>query len=98
MTKAFTRCTAPYMHDGSLKTLKDVIEFYDRGGNPNPNLDPEIKPLRFTAEEKAALLAFLKALSGEIQEGMGAQSERHTSEAESTGGPLEGRKKPVGRQ
>ena len=65
--------TAPYMHDGSLKTLKDVIEFYDRGGNPNRYLDPEIKPLRLTAEEKEALLAFLKALSGEIREGMGSR-------------------------
>ncbi|WP_442756681.1 cytochrome-c peroxidase [Methylocystis sp. JAN1] len=52
----------PYMHDGSLKTLEQVIEFYDRGGGPNPNLDPKIKPLGLTAEEKDALAAFLKAL------------------------------------
>jgi cytochrome c peroxidase len=56
--------TAPYMHDGSLARLGDVIEFYDRGGRPNPNLDSEIRPLRLTAGEKSALLAFLRALSG----------------------------------
>jgi cytochrome c peroxidase len=58
--------TAPYMHDGSLATLEDVIEFYDRGGRPNPDLDSEIRPLRQTAEEKAALATFLRALTGMI--------------------------------
>jgi cytochrome c peroxidase len=63
--------TAPYMHDGSLATLDDVIEFYNRGGNPNPHLDPELRPLRLTPEEKQALLAFLReALNGAIQEGL----------------------------
>lgn len=57
--------TSPYMHDGSLGTLEEVIEFYDRGANPNPNLDPELRPLRLTAEEKQALLAFLRALTGQ---------------------------------
>ncbi len=52
----------PYMHDGSLKTLEDVIEFYTTGGRPNPALDPRIKPLDLTQEEKADLLAFLEAL------------------------------------
>ncbi|MDA2924006.1 cytochrome-c peroxidase [Acidobacteria bacterium AH-259-L09] len=60
--------TAPYMHDGSLETLKDVIDFYDRGGNPNPYLDPELRRLALTAEEKKALLAFLRSLDGEINE------------------------------
>jgi len=63
--------TAPYMHDGSMVTLEDVIEFYDRGGNRNPYLDPEIRPLRLTAEEKQALLAFLRSLCGSIREGNG---------------------------
>ncbi len=62
--------TAPYMHDGSLATLEQVIEFYNRGGNPNPHLDPEVRPLHLTAEEKEALLVFLKSLSGDIREGM----------------------------
>jgi cytochrome c peroxidase len=52
----------PYMHDGSLRTLEEVIDFYNSGGGPNPSLDPKIKPLDLTPEEKAALLAFLEAL------------------------------------
>jgi cytochrome c peroxidase len=56
--------TAPYMHDGSVASLADVIEFYDRGGTPNPNLDPEIRPLHLSAAEKAAIIAFLRSLSG----------------------------------
>ena len=62
--------TAPYMHDGSITTLEDVVEFYDRGGNSNPHLDPAIRPLRLTIDEKRALLAFLSSLSGEVQEGI----------------------------
>ena len=50
------------MHDGSLKTLEQVVEFYDRGGGPNPNLDPRIKPLGLSPKEKEDLVAFLKAL------------------------------------
>lgn len=58
--------TAPYMHDGSLKTLKDVIDFYVGGGNGNPNLDKRIKPLTFlTRQERADLVAFLESLTGE---------------------------------
>ena len=58
--------TAPYMHDGSLTTLEDVIAFYDQGGRPNPNLDTEIKPLELTDQEKMDLLEFLKSLTGPI--------------------------------
>lgn len=58
--------TAPYMHDGSLKTLKDVIDFYVGGGNSNPQLDPEMKPLKLSASERDALVAFLEALTGEL--------------------------------
>jgi cytochrome c peroxidase len=61
--------TAPYMHDGSLATLDDVIDFYAAGGRPNPFLDPQIQPRRFTPEEKSALVAFLKTLSGRVLEG-----------------------------
>jgi len=57
--------TAPYMHDGSLKTLDEVVEFYNKGGIPNKNLDQNIKPLHLTDTEKKDLVAFLKALSGE---------------------------------
>jgi cytochrome c peroxidase len=55
--------SAPYMHNGSAKTLEDVIEFYNKGGIKNPNLSNEIKPLNLTTTEKAELLAFLKSLS-----------------------------------
>ena len=55
--------TAPYMHDGSLRTLEEVIEFYDGGGNPNPYLDRNIEPLRLSAEDKRALVAFLEGLT-----------------------------------
>jgi len=61
--------TAPYMHDGSVATLEEVVHFYDRGGRPNPSLDPEIRPLGLTAEEKSQLAAFLRFLSGEVQYG-----------------------------
>ncbi|MEX2271988.1 MAG: cytochrome c peroxidase [Vicinamibacterales bacterium] len=61
--------TAPYMHDGSVATLEDVIAFYDRGGRPNPTLDPEIRPLQLSAQEKGFLLAFLRSLSGRIADG-----------------------------
>ncbi|GAB5402558.1 MAG: cytochrome c peroxidase [Aureliella sp.] len=52
--------TAPYMHDGSLKTLEAVIDFYSKGGIANEYLDEEIFELDLTPEKKAALVAFLK--------------------------------------
>ena len=59
--------TAPYMHNGSLLTLEDVIEFYDRGGVPNEALDPLIVPLSLSARDKRALAAFLRTLtSGDV--------------------------------
>jgi cytochrome c peroxidase len=57
--------TAPYMHDGSLKTLDDVVEFYNKGGIKNKNLDERMKPLNLTERERKDLVEFLKALSGE---------------------------------
>jgi cytochrome c peroxidase len=58
------------MHDGSLKTIEEVIDYYDKGGKPNPALDPEIRELHLTAEEKAALAAFLQSLNGTVRDGM----------------------------
>ena len=58
--------TAPYMHDGSEPTLAAVVEYYNRGGTPNKNLDPLMQPLGLSAEEKQALVAFLTAVDGEI--------------------------------
>ncbi|MGC8643175.1 MAG: cytochrome-c peroxidase [Isosphaeraceae bacterium] len=57
--------TGPYMHDGSMKTLDEVVEHYDKGGTPNPALDPDMKPLKLTSQESADLVAFMKALTGE---------------------------------
>jgi cytochrome c peroxidase len=56
--------TAPYMHDGSLPTLRDVVAFYDRGGAPNPLLDPRIRPLGLSAAEIEDLVALLESLTG----------------------------------
>lgn len=58
--------TAPYMHDGSLDRLEDVIAFYDRGGRSNPNLDVEMKPLELSEPEKEDLRAFLESLTGPV--------------------------------
>lgn len=57
--------TAPYMHDGSQSTLEEVMEFYDQGGEANPHLDFNMKPLNLTSEEKQALVAFMKALDSD---------------------------------
>jgi cytochrome c peroxidase len=57
--------TAPYMHDGSLKTLEEVVDFYDKGGIQNKNLDANIKKLNLSDAEKKDLVEFMKALSGE---------------------------------
>ncbi len=58
--------TAPYMHDGSEKTLQVVVAFYNKGGHPNKWLSPKIKPLHLTSREQQDLVEFLKALSGEV--------------------------------
>jgi cytochrome c peroxidase len=52
--------TAPYMHDGSMKTLEEVVEHYDKGGVKNPQLDEDILPLKLTAPQKRDLVAFLR--------------------------------------
>ncbi len=52
--------TAPYMHDGRLATLEDVVEYYDKGGVPNDQLDEEIYPLKLSVRDKADLVVFLK--------------------------------------
>ena len=62
--------TAPYMHDGSLATLDEVVEFYDEGGRANPNRDPELRALHLSVTEKQALIAFVHALSGTVSDGI----------------------------
>lgn len=57
--------SAPYMHDGSEPTLEAVVEFYNRGGGDSKNKSPFMAPLELTAQDKKALVEFLKALEGE---------------------------------
>jgi cytochrome c peroxidase len=55
---------APYMHDGSIRTLREVVELYDKAVW-NPRIDPRMKPLRLTPDEIDALVHFMEALTGE---------------------------------
>ncbi len=59
--------TAPYMHDGSMATLEEVVEHYNKGGTPNPSLDVDMKPLKLTPQESADVVAFMKGLTGEFK-------------------------------
>ena len=56
--------SAPYMHDGSLATLMDVVEHYNKGGTPNKWLSDKVKPLKLTDQEKLDLVEFMKACTG----------------------------------
>ena len=56
--------TGPYMHNGSIATLEQVVDFYNRGGNfSNPERDPDIQSLGLSNQEKSDLVAFMKALT-----------------------------------
>jgi cytochrome c peroxidase len=57
--------TGPYMHDGSLATLGEVVDFYNRGGSPHESLDPRIQLLGLTERERADLVEFLQSLTGD---------------------------------
>jgi len=57
--------TGPYMHNGSQKTLLDVVRFYNRGGERNAYLDERMRPLHLTDEELSALVEFLRALTSD---------------------------------
>jgi cytochrome c peroxidase len=57
---------SPFMHDGSLRTLEEVVAFYNQGGRANPWLSQAVKPLNLTTDEHADLIAFLHALTGEV--------------------------------
>ena len=64
--------TAPYMHDGSLATLEDVVDFYRRGGGrahgvPDDRVDPQVRAFAMSDEEVADLVAFLRALTDESE-------------------------------
>jgi cytochrome c peroxidase len=58
--------SSPYMHDGSQKTLEEVVSFYDKGGHKNKWLSTKIKPLKLSQQEESDLVEFLKALSGDL--------------------------------
>ena len=58
--------TAPYMHDGSLATLEDVVEHYAKGGTPNANLSKDILKLDLSPQDKADLVEFMKACTGSL--------------------------------
>lgn len=63
--------TAPYMHDGSERTLREVVDFYAGGGNSNPHLDKEIHELKLSRQERDDLVAFLEALTCEVPKNAG---------------------------
>lgn len=54
------------MHDGSLPTFDEIIDYYDRGGNRHDLLDPDVRPLHLSIDEKAQLKAFLHTLAGRV--------------------------------
>lgn len=58
--------SGPYMHDGSLKSLEEVVEWYAKGGHPNPHLSKDVRKLDLSKEDKADLVAFMKACTGEF--------------------------------
>jgi cytochrome c peroxidase len=63
--------TAPYMHDGHMKTLQQVVDFYAGQGNSNPYLDPEMKRIHLSGEDRADLVEFLESLTGEMPPNLG---------------------------
>lgn len=62
---------APYMHDGSLATLEDVVRYYDKGGTANAGLHKRVRPLHLTHDEVVDLVAFLKTLTSNVRPGLG---------------------------
>jgi len=63
---------APYMHDGSLRTLEDVVGYYEKGGTANGRIDPKLHAFDLDRGEKADLVAFLHARSSKRRRGLGA--------------------------
>lgn len=63
--------SGPYMHDGKLKTLKDVVDFYAGKGNSNANLDAKMKTINLTARDRDDLVEFMKSLTGELPANVG---------------------------
>jgi cytochrome c peroxidase len=63
--------TAPYMHDGSEKTLEAVMDYYAGHGNSNPYLDPEMAKIHLSAQDKSDLVEFMKGLTGAMPQQAG---------------------------
>jgi cytochrome c peroxidase len=63
--------TGPYMHDGKLKTLKDVVDFYAGKGNSNPYLDKRISAIELSGQDRSDLVEFMKSLTGELPSNVG---------------------------
>jgi cytochrome c peroxidase len=63
--------TGPYMHDGKLKTLKDVVDFYAGQGNSNPYLDERMKAIHLTGQDRADLVEFMRSLTGTLPPNLG---------------------------
>ena len=80
--------TAPYMHDGSLKTLNDVVDFYAGGGNSNPNLDKNIRSIHLSGRDRADLVSFLQSLTGGMPANVGPPSQLPPAPGVPTQGPL----------
>jgi cytochrome c peroxidase len=75
--------SGPYMHDGSLKTLNDVVDFYAGGGNSNLYLDKQIKPLNLSAQDRADLVKFLESLTGDMPKNVGPLNRQGKSQVDS---------------
>jgi cytochrome c peroxidase len=58
--------TGPYMHDGSQKTLREVVDWYVKGGHPNPWLSDKVKKFEASEQDRQDLVAFMEALTGDI--------------------------------
>ena len=55
---------APYMHDGSIPTLSDVVRHYEKGGIERPSRSPMMRPLQLSDQDRADLVAFMETLTG----------------------------------
>jgi cytochrome c peroxidase len=67
--------SGPYMHDGKLKTLKDVVDFYAGKGNSNPYLDKRMSAIQLSGRDREDLVEFMKSLTGEMPPGLGSPGE-----------------------
>ena len=66
--------TFPYMHDGSLATLRDVVDFYDVGNGADPQRDKRLRRLNLTEPQKKQLVAFLESLTSANAEELAKQA------------------------